>query len=132
VISRLIDSQEPLRAFGNARLPFQTGLGQLPLCLGSYGKIADIGSADADLAFFMKKMGFSVDVIDNALTNFNLLEGARIMKEALGSSVTIREIDLDSQFPLSTKRYDAIFPSWNIVSSKEPFLRWGWSAGLAE
>ena len=98
------------------------GLGLLPLCRGSYGKIADIGSADGDLAFFMEKMGFSVDVIDNAATNFNLLEGARIMKEALGSSVTIREIDLDSQFPLSTERYDAIFFLGTLYHLKNPFF----------
>jgi 2-polyprenyl-3-methyl-5-hydroxy-6-metoxy-1,4-benzoquinol methylase len=81
------------------RLLATVGLDLLQLCRGSHGKIADIGSADGDLAFFMEKMGFSVDVIDNSRTNFNQLEGARIMKEALKSSVTIREIDLDSQFP---------------------------------
>jgi hypothetical protein len=98
------------------------GLGLLPLCKGSSGKIADIGSADGDLAFFLEKIGFSVDVIDNALTNFNLLEGARIMKKALGSSVTIREIDLDSQFSLSTDKYDAIFFLGTLYHLKNPFF----------
>jgi tRNA (mo5U34)-methyltransferase len=103
------------------QLLVSVGLGLLPLCRGSYGQIADIGSADGDLAFLMEKMGFSVDVFDNATTNFNLLEGARIMKEALGSSVTIREIDLDSQFPPSPDRYDAIFFLGTLYHLKNPF-----------
>lgn len=45
--------------------------------------------------FFLAKMGLSIDVIDNEYTNFNRLEGARILKGALNSSVTIRLIDLD-------------------------------------
>jgi tRNA (mo5U34)-methyltransferase len=98
------------------------GLDLLQLCRGSHGKIADIGSADADLAFFMEKMGFSVDVIENRLTNFNLLEGARIMKEALKSSVIIREADLDSQFPLSSEKYDAIFFLGILYHLKNPFF----------
>jgi tRNA (mo5U34)-methyltransferase len=98
------------------------GLDLLQLCRGSHGKIADIGAADADLAFFMEKMGFSVDVIENRLTNFNLLEGARIMKEALKSSVIIREADLDSQFPLSSEKYDAIFFLGILYHLKNPFF----------
>ncbi len=94
----------------------------LQLCRGSHRKIADIGAADADLAFFMEKMGFSVDVIENRLTNFNLLEGARIMKEALKSSVIIREADLDSQLPLSSEKYDAIFFLGILYHLKNPFF----------
>ena len=94
----------------------------LQLCRGSHRKIADVGAADADLAFFMEKMGFSVDVIENRLTNFNLLEGARIMKEALKSSVIIREADLDSQLPLSSEKYDAIFFLGILYHLKNPFF----------
>jgi hypothetical protein len=54
------------------------------------------------------------------------------MKKALGSSVTIREIDLDSPFALSTERLRRDIPSWNTVSSKDPFLGRGCSAELAE
>jgi 2-polyprenyl-3-methyl-5-hydroxy-6-metoxy-1,4-benzoquinol methylase len=104
------------------RLLATVGLDLLQLCRGSHGKIADIGSADADLAFFMEKMGFSVDVIENRLTNFNLLEGARVMKEALKSSVIIREADLDSQFPLSSEKYDAIFFLGILYHLKNPFF----------
>jgi tRNA (mo5U34)-methyltransferase len=68
----------------------------LQLCRGEYAKVADIGAADGDLAFFLESQGLSVDVIDNAETNFNFLGGVRILKEALNSSVTIRSVDLDS------------------------------------
>ncbi len=55
-------------------------LNLLQLCRGQYGKIADIGAADGDLAFFLEKQGLSVDVIENESTNFNRLEGAQILK----------------------------------------------------
>ena len=98
------------------------GLDLLSLCRGPHGKIADIGAGDGDLAFFLEETGLSVDVIENPVTNFNALEGARIMKEALGSSVAICEIDLDSQFPLSTENYDAIFFLGILYHLKNPFF----------
>ena len=81
----------------------------MQLCQGPHGKIADIGGADGDLAFFLEQMGLSVDLIDNEPTNFNQLDGARVLKEALHSNVTIRTVDLDSQFTLSGEKYDSIF-----------------------
>ncbi len=97
-------------------------LNLLQLCRGQYGKIADIGAADGDLAFFLEKQGLSVDVIENESTNFNRLEGAQILKHALDSSVTIRLVDLDSQFPLSGEKYDAIFLLGTLYHLKNPFL----------
>ena len=94
----------------------------LSLCRGPHGKIADIGAGDGDLAFFLEEMGLSVDVIENPLTNFNALEGARIMQEALGSSLGIYEFDLDSQFPVSTEKYDAIFFLGTLYHLKNPFF----------
>ena len=91
------------------RLLAGVGLDFLQLCRGKYGRVADIGAADADLAFFFEELGFSVDVIDNEFTNFNKLDGARILKEALNSSVTIRSIDLDSRFEPFAEKYDAVF-----------------------
>jgi tRNA (mo5U34)-methyltransferase len=98
------------------------GLDLLQLCRGRHGKIADIGAADGDLAFFLEKMGLSVDLIDNEPTNFNHLEGARILKEALHSNVTIRTVDLDSQFTLSGEKYDAIFLLGVLYHLKNPFF----------
>jgi len=104
------------------RLSAMAELNLLQLCRGQYGKIADIGAADGDLAFFLEKQGLSVDVIENESTNFNRLEGAQILKHALDSSVSIRSVDLDSQFPLSGEKYDAIFLLGTLYHLKNPFL----------
>lgn len=105
-----------------AQLSAKVGLNLLQLCRGQYGKVADIGAADGDLAFFFENQGLSVDVIDNEETNFNRFEGVRILKEALNSSVTIRSVDLDSQFSLPSERYDAIFLLGTLYHLKNPFF----------
>jgi len=104
------------------RLSTEAGLDLLQSCRGQYGKVADIGAADGDLAFFLEKVGLSVDVIDNEATNFNRLEGARILKEALQSSVSIRSVDLDSQFLLHGEKYDAVFLLGILYHLKNPFF----------
>ena len=104
------------RLLANAKLDL------MQLCRGPHGKIADIGGADGDLAFFLEKMGVTVDLIDNEPTNFNQLEGARILKQALHSNVTIRTVDLDSQFTLSGEKYDAIFLLGVLYHLKNPFF----------
>ena len=108
-----------------------TGLDFFELCQGPHGKIADIGGADGDLAFFLEKMGVTVDLIDNEPTNFNQLDGARILKQALHSNVTIRTVDLDSQFTLSGEKYDAIFLLGILYHLKNPFFVLEKLAGLA-
>lgn len=97
------------------------GLDLMELCRGEYGRIADIGAADGDIAFFLENLGLSVDVVDNEGTNFNKLEGARILKKALNSSVTIRSIDLDSRSQLFTERYDVVFLLGVLYHLKNPF-----------
>ena len=104
------------------RLSADAGLNLLQICRGKYGKVADIGAADGDLAFFLENQGLSVDVIDNESTNFNRFLGVRILKDALNSSVTIRSVDLDSQFGLPSKKYDAIFLLGTIYHLKNPFF----------
>jgi len=103
------------------KLASTAGLDLLELCRGPYGKVADIGSADGDLAFFLERQGFSVDVIDNEYTNFSHLEGLRVLKAALNSSVVIRSIDLDSQFSLADEKYDAVFFLGTLYHLKNPF-----------
>ncbi len=98
------------------------GLDLMQLCRGPHGKIADIGGADGDLAFFLEKMGLTVDLIDNEPTNFNQLEGARVLKEALHSNVPIQTVDLDSQFTLSGEKYDVIFLLGVLYHLKNPFF----------
>lgn len=104
------------------RLSADAGLNLLEVCRGQHGKIADIGAADGDLAFFFESQGLSVDVIDNDATNFNRFQGVQIVKNALNSSVTIRSVDLDSQFDLPSKKYDVIFLLGTIYHLKNPFF----------
>ena len=98
------------------------GLDLLQVCQGPYRKIADIGAGDGDFAFFLEKMGLSVEIIDNEYTNFNGLEGARVLKEVLNSSVEIRSVDLDSQFALPHQKYDAVFFLGTLYHLKNPFF----------
>jgi len=113
------------------QLVANAGLDLLKLCQGPYGKIADIGGADGDLAFFFEKLGLSVDLIDNEPTNFNQLEGARLLRDALHSNVIIRKVDLDSQFNLSAEKYDAIFLLGVLYHLKNPFYVLERLAGVA-
>jgi hypothetical protein len=104
------------------KLSATAALHLLEVCRGTHGRIADIGAADGDLAFFLEKQGLSVDAIDNEYTNFNGLAGARILKEALNSSVVIRSVDLDSQFSLAEQIYDAVFFLGTLYHLKNPFF----------
>jgi 2-polyprenyl-3-methyl-5-hydroxy-6-metoxy-1,4-benzoquinol methylase len=104
------------------QLVARAGLDLLKLCQGPCGKIADIGGADGDLSFFFEKRGLTVDLIDNEPTNFNQLEGARLLKDALHSNVRIRKVDLDSQFTLAAEKYDAIFLLGVLYHLKNPFF----------
>jgi tRNA (mo5U34)-methyltransferase len=104
------------------RLLTGAGLDLLDLCRGKYGRVADIGAADGDLAFFLEELGFSVDAVDNDYTNFNKLEGVRILKNALSSPVTIRSIDLDSRSQPFPERYDAAFFLGVLYHLKNPFF----------
>ena len=103
------------------RLVAGVGLDLLELCIGAYARVADVGAADGDLAFFLEELGFSIDVVDNECTNFNKLEGARILRKALNSSVTIHSIDLDSRSQLFTQSYDAVFLLGALYHLKNPF-----------
>jgi hypothetical protein len=90
------------------------GLDLLELCRGDYGRVADIGAADGDLAFLLEELGFSVDLIDNEYTNLNKLDGARILKRALNSSVTIHSMISTRDLNPSARN---TMPSSYLVSS---------------
>ncbi len=104
------------------KLSDAAGFQLLELCRGVHGKVADIGGADGDLAFFLERQGLLVDMIDNERTNFNALQGARILKDALKSSIDIRSVDLDSQFSLPGERYDVVFFLGILYHLKNPFF----------
>lgn len=83
-------------------------------------RFADIGAADGDLAFFLESAGHSVDIYDHAPTNMNSLKGANKIKGLLKSSVTIYDIDLDSQMKLKNS-YDAVILLGILYHLKNPF-----------
>jgi hypothetical protein len=84
--------------------------------------VADIGAADGDLAYFMERLGFEVDVLDWPSTNWNGLLGARRLHQLLESNVGIHEVDLDSQFKLPRERYGLVFLLGILYHLKNPFF----------
>ena len=67
--------------------------------------IADIGGGDGDCAFFFESLGHPVHLIDHVPTNHNKLEGARALKDELGSSVEIIDLDIEQGLHLPAPRY---------------------------
>jgi tRNA (mo5U34)-methyltransferase len=82
---------------------------RMPLALAGDETVADIGGADGDLSFFLERFGCQVQLIDNGPTNYNGLRGARMLRDALGSTVEIVDLDLDQQFALPSTRYGMVF-----------------------
>ena len=84
--------------------------------------VADIGAADGDLAFTLEAAGgWTVDIVDTAKSNMNGLEGARRLKEALGSQVGIHDIDLDAQFRLTRDAYGLVIFLGILYHLQNPF-----------
>jgi tRNA (mo5U34)-methyltransferase len=86
------------------------------------GPAADIGAADGDLAFFLEAHGIESHVVDYGPTNFNSLQGVRLLKNELQSSITISEVDLDAQFLLPEKYYRLVFFLGILYHLKNPYL----------
>jgi len=93
----------------------------LDTLMGPSKKTLDIGAADGDLAFFLETLGYNSDIIDFPPTNFNNLQGARLIKKQLNSTVNIFEYDLDSQFPALQEKYDLIFFLGILYHLKNPY-----------
>jgi tRNA (mo5U34)-methyltransferase len=93
---------------------------ELDTLFASGTRIADIGAADGDLAFYLESCGHRCDIFDNGPTNFNGLAGARHMKRVLGSAVNIIEQDLDSQFRIEGN-YDLVLLLGILYHLKNPF-----------
>jgi hypothetical protein len=83
-------------------------------------RAADIGGADGDISFFLEQEGWHMTLIDNPPTNWNHLRGAKLIKQATGSSIGIIELDLDFQFALA-EDYDLIFFLGILYHLKNPF-----------
>jgi tRNA (mo5U34)-methyltransferase len=85
--------------------------------------VADIGGADGDLAFVLERAcGWKIDMIDTAAANMNGLRAARALREQLGSSVEIWDIDLDAQFRLPAERYGLVLLLGILYHLQNPFF----------
>jgi 2-polyprenyl-3-methyl-5-hydroxy-6-metoxy-1,4-benzoquinol methylase len=65
--------------------------------------ILDVGCGDGDLAFFWESQGYAVTGIDYPASNQNGMSGLRALRRELGSKIAIREMDVDSEFPLDAQ-----------------------------
>lgn len=84
--------------------------------------VLDIGCADGDTAFFLETLGYTPHVIDYSPTNYNGMQGVRLLKSALHSSVEIHEVDLDAQFSLPQKTYSLTFFLGILYHLKNPYF----------
>jgi 2-polyprenyl-3-methyl-5-hydroxy-6-metoxy-1,4-benzoquinol methylase len=83
-------------------------------------RVADIGAADGDLAFYLEAQGQQCDIYDYGPTNMNGLRAARFIKAARRSDVGIFELDLDLGFDLLGK-YDLVLFLGMLYHLKNPF-----------
>ena len=101
------------------------------LDLAGDAPIADIGAADGDTAFFLESLGHRAHAVDYPPTNYNSCRGIRLLKETLGSSIEIREVDLDRHFELPGERYGLAFFLGILYHLKNPFGALESLAGVA-
>jgi tRNA (mo5U34)-methyltransferase len=91
----------------------------LKLAQGS--DLLDVGAADGVLSFFFEHLGFGVDAVDHAATNYNGMRGIRALQRALNSKVRVIDADLDSGAPLPEKRYGLAFCLGLLYHVRNPF-----------
>ncbi len=83
--------------------------------------VADIGTGDGDIAFLLESLGCSVIAMDWPGTNANRMSGVRLMKRELGSSVEIREVNLDDGFRFDGERFGLVVALGLLYHLKNPF-----------
>ena len=84
--------------------------------------VLDLGAGDGSVAFFLESLGAVVDAVDNPRTNYNGMTGIRALQAALGSSIRLYEMDLDSQFKLTCDRYGLTCMFGLLYHLKNPFF----------
>jgi tRNA (mo5U34)-methyltransferase len=87
---------------------------------GQQKGVLDIGCGDGDLAFFLESQGYNVTCVDYPPSNQNAMQGLRALHRELRSAATIREIDVDNEFPLDGK-YGLVFCLGVLYHLKNPF-----------
>jgi hypothetical protein len=83
--------------------------------------VADIGCGDGDLALLFASLGYSVDAIDHAETNYNQMRGVRTLQRELALPVTAYDIDLDAPFTLPRCDYGLAIFLGTLYHLKNPF-----------
>jgi hypothetical protein len=87
------------------------------------GQVLDIGAADGEIALFLNSLGYGVDVVDHAPTNYNGLRGVRLLADHLNAPIGINDVDLDSQFTLpATGAYNLVFLLGILYHLKNPYF----------
>jgi hypothetical protein len=83
--------------------------------------LADIGTGDGDMGFLFESLGSEVVAMDWPGVNANRMLGVNLMKRELGSSVEIREVDLDDGFRLDGERFGLALAFGLLYHLKNPF-----------
>lgn len=83
--------------------------------------ILDLGCGDGDLAFFLESLGYSITCVDYPPSNHNNMQGLKALHRELRSSVSIREVDVDNDFPLQG-RYGLALCLGLLYHLKNPFF----------
>ncbi len=83
--------------------------------------VADIGTGDGDMAFLFESLSCNVVAMDWPGVNANRMRGVNLMKRELGSSVEIREVDLDDGFRLDGERFGMVCAFGLLYHLKNPF-----------
>ncbi len=84
-------------------------------------RVLDIGAADGDLAFLFERLGCTVDILDNAQTNYNDCAGIARMASALNSGVTLIQKDVDLEFLRLEQDYDLAIALGLLYHLRNPF-----------
>lgn len=86
------------------------------------GGILDAGCGDGDLAFFFESLGYPVCAVDYPGTNYNAMQGVRLLKRTLRSSVTVEPLDLDGPFVLPGQSFGLVTFLGTLYHLKNPFF----------
>jgi SAM-dependent methyltransferase len=83
-------------------------------------RVLDLGCGDGEMSLFLDWLGFEVVAADHPRYNHNGMRGVRALREALGSRLEIREVDLDELvFPPGS--YDLIVLLGVLYHLRNPF-----------
>jgi len=83
-------------------------------------RVLDLGCGDGEISLFLEWLGFEAVAADHPRYNHNGMRGVRALREALGSRMEIREVDLDAlAFPEGS--YDLIILLGVLYHLRNPF-----------